>query len=186
MPQNYTEPDIICHIGATNAPLSAKVTAGSNVTLFWTKDWPASHQGPMLDYLAACPDNDCTKADKTQLKFFKIDEAGLIDASKQPAVWASDVMLKNNLSWTATVPASIAPGQYVLRHETISLQQASGLDGAQNYPFCLNLDVQGSGTAQPEGVLGTQLYTPTDPGIKFDIYQKLTNYTIPGPPVFTG
>lgn len=185
-PQNYTDPSIICHIGATPAPISAKVTAGSNLTVFWTKDWPQSHQGPMLDYLAACPGNDCSKADSTQLKFFKIDAVGLVDGSKQPGVWGSDVMFQNNKTWTVQVPASIAPGQYVLRHETIALHAAGQENGAQNYPQCVNLDVQGGGSAQPEGVLGTALYTSKDPGLVFNIYRKIDSYPIPGPAVFTG
>lgn len=186
MPQSYSNPDIICHVGATPAPIAAKVTAGSNVTVFWSKDWPQSHKGPMLDYLAPCPGNDCSKADKTQLKFFKIDAVGLLDGSKQPSTWGSDQMFANNMSWTLQVPASVMPGQYVLRHETISLHQAQSENGAQNYPFCLNVDIQGSGTAQPEGVLGTQLYTPTDPGVVVNIYTTMSQYQMPGPAVFTG
>lgn len=185
-PQNYTSEAIVCHVGATPAPVAAKVTAGSNVTVFWTQDWPQSHQGPMLDYLAACPGNDCSTADKMQLRFFKVDAAGLVDGSKQPGVWASDEMFQNNKTWTTRVPAGITPGQYVLRHETIALHAASQENGAQNYPFCVNLDVQGGGSEKPEGVLGTQLYTPTDPGLVINIFQKLNNYTIPGPPVFSG
>lgn len=185
-PQNYTDESIVCHIGATPAPITAKVTAGSNVTLYWTQDWPQSHQGPMLDYLASCPGDDCSKADPAQLKFFKIDAVGLVDGSKQPGVWGSDDMVSNNKSWTVQVPASIAPGQYVLRHELIALHAASQENGAQNYPQCVNIDVQGGGSAQPEGVLGTQLYTPKDPGLVFNIYQKIDSYPIPGPAVFTG
>lgn len=185
-PQNYTSEAIACHIGATPAPIAAKVTAGSNVTVFWTQDWPQSHQGPMLDYMAACPGNDCSKADKMQLQFFKVDAAGIVDGSKQPGVWASDEMFKNNKTWTTQVPADIAPGQYVLRHETIALHAAGQENGAQNYPFCVNLDVQGGGSAKPEGVLATQLYTPTDPGLVFNIYRKIDSYPMPGPPVFAG
>ncbi|RBA13276.1 hypothetical protein FPRO05_13703 [Fusarium proliferatum] len=58
------------------------------------------------------------------------------------------------------------------------------IGGAQNYPQCLNIEITGSGTAKPEGVLGTKLYTPTDPGIYFNPYTTLKNYTIPGPPLF--
>lgn len=188
-PDNYSTPEIACHIGATPAPIAAKVTAGSNVTVFWTKDWPQSHKGPMLDYLAACPDSSCANVDKTQLRFFKIDEVGLVGATGEDAsatTWGSDVMFQNNVSWTVQVPASLKAGPYVLRHETISLHQAQQEGGAQNYPFCLNLDVQGGGSAQPEGVLATELYQATDPGIKIDIYQKLDGYQVPGPAVFSG
>lgn len=181
LPQDYANPDIICHVNATAAPISASVTAGTNVTVFWTKDYPKSHTGPMLSFLAACPGNDCTKADKTKLKFFKVDAQGLIDGTKPPGVWATDVMVANNASWSFEIPPNIKAGQYVLRHETIALHQAQGENGAQNYPFCMNLDIKGSGTAQPEGVLGTELYNKTDPGLVVNIFKPLTEYTIPGP-----
>jgi lytic cellulose monooxygenase (C1-hydroxylating) len=183
-PDQFNTPDMICHINATNAPLAAKVTAGSNVTVFWTA-WPESHHGPMLDYLAAC-NGDCATVDKTKLSFFKIDAVGLIDGSKPPGVWGDDQMIKNNNSWTVIVPASIAPGQYVLRHETIALHSAGQEGGAQAYPQCVNLDVQSQGSDKPQGVLGTQLYTPTDKGIVYNIYQVNTDYPIPGPALYTG
>lgn len=186
--QNYSSEAIVCHIGATPAPIAAKVTAGSNVTVYWNKDWPESHHGPMLDYLAACPGNNCAGADKMQLKFFKIDGVGLVDGSKPPGVWGSDQMIQNNVSWMVTVPASIAPGQYVLRHETIALHVAGQENNAQNYPQCVNLDVQGGGSAQPEGVVGTELYKADDPGLVFNIYttHAVSDYTVPGPALFTG
>lgn len=186
-PSKYTDPDIICHIGATPAPLAAKATAGTNLTIFWTHDWPVSHKGPILTYLAACPKTDCATADKTQLRFFKIDAVGLlVDGSQQQQVWASDEMVANNVSWTVAVPAAVAPGQYVLRHEAIALHQAQEEGGAQNYPFCMNVEIQGAGTTRPDGVLGTELYAPTDPGLKINIYQTLNSYEMPGPPIFTG
>lgn len=72
---NYNNPDIICQRGATNAKISAEVAAGDMVSLQWT-EWPSSHHGPMLDYLADCG-GDCSTVDKTALKFFKIDGVGL-------------------------------------------------------------------------------------------------------------
>ena len=71
-PSSYSDPDIICHVGATPGGASAKVEAGSVVELQWT-DWPESHHGPVIDYLAKCS-GSCTDADKTSLEFFKIDQ----------------------------------------------------------------------------------------------------------------
>jgi lytic cellulose monooxygenase (C1-hydroxylating) len=69
------DPDIICHKGATNAKLSAPIAAGDSVSLQWT-EWPTSHHGPMIDYLADCG-GDCSTVDKTTLKWFKIDGVGM-------------------------------------------------------------------------------------------------------------
>ncbi|KIW21110.1 hypothetical protein PV08_01689 [Exophiala spinifera] len=183
---DYTSPDIICHKGATPGGAYVSVAAGESLELQWTV-WPESHHGPMIDYLASCGD-DCTTVDKSQLKFNKIDEAGLVNGSPAPGKWASDDMIANNNSWVVTIPSSIAPGKYVLRHETIALHSAFNAGGAQNYPQCINLEITGSGsTSLTGGTLGTELYTAQDPGILLNIYYPaLESYDIPGPPLFDG
>jgi cellulase len=123
--------------------------------------------------------------DKTTLKWFKIDQLGLLNSDVTDGYWATDVLIANNNSWTVEIPPSIATGNYVLRHEIIALHAANSLDGAQNYPQCVSLAITSSGTANPAGVLATTFYTPTDPGIYIDIHATLTNYTIPGPPLYT-
>ncbi|KAL8839766.1 MAG: hypothetical protein Q9170_001637 [Blastenia crenularia] len=183
-PGNYSNPDIICHKGATPAQEYVTVAAGGSVELQWTK-WPESHHGPVLDYLANC-NGECTSVDKTKLQFNKIDELGLLEYQSMPGSWASDKLIAANNSWTVTVPKSVAPGNYVLRHEIIALHSAQNPDGAQNYPQCVNLKVTGSGSDKlASGTLGTSLYTPTDAGIAVNIYQKLT-YSIPGPKLYSG
>jgi hypothetical protein len=42
-------------IGSKPAALHAPAPAGSTVNLRWTA-WPESHQGPILTYMARCPD----------------------------------------------------------------------------------------------------------------------------------
>jgi cellulase len=137
-----------------------------------------------LDYLAKCAGDDCTSASAGDLSFFKIDQKGLNDAASQS--WASDDLIADGNAWTVTVPKDIAPGQYVLRHEIIALHSAQDANGAQNYPQCINIEVTGSGTAEPAGVAATELYTATDPGISLSIYNGLTDYKIPGPAVYSG
>ncbi|GAD95029.1 endoglucanase, putative [Paecilomyces variotii No. 5] len=180
----YASGDIICHKSAQPAALAAEVPAGGKVELQWT-EWPESHHGPVLDYLAPCNGN-CADVDKTALEFFKIDQGGLVDDSSPPGTWASDQLISNNNSWTVTIPSTIAPGNYVLRHEIIALHSAGNKDGAQNYPQCINIKVTGSGTDSPSGTLGTSLYKDTDPGILVNIYQTLSDYSIPGPALYEG
>ena len=178
---SYTAADIICHKNAEPGKITAKVAAGGTVEFQWTV-WPDSHFGPVFTYIASCGD-DCSTVDKTALKWIKIDEAG-IDLDTQE--WAATKLIANNNTWVTTVPESIAPGNYVFRHEIIAMHAAGSLNGAQNYPQCANIEITGSGTELPEGVLGTELYSPTDPGILFNPYTTLTNYTIPGPTLFSG
>ena len=45
---------------------------------------------------------------------------------------------------------------------------------------CAQLDISGGGSAQPATVSFPGAYAGSDPGITINIYQTLTNYTIPG------
>lgn len=55
---------------------------------------------------------------------------------------------------------------------------------AQNYPQCISLNITNGGTASPAGVGAQQLYSPTDPGIRFNLYTSFTTYPMPGPTVY--
>lgn len=165
------------------------------MSIHWTT-WPASkghrdgHHGAVIDYLAPC-NGPCEKANKADLKFFKIHAEGMYeDANGQPpwnpGYWAGDKLGENNKTWEVTIPSGIAPGNYVLRHEPINLQPASKLNGAQHYPMCFNLEITGSGTDQPAGIPATELYKNTDPGLSVNIYVPITTYHMPGPALYTG
>ncbi|KAF9889627.1 hypothetical protein FE257_007135 [Aspergillus nanangensis] len=180
-PDDTDTADIICHINATNAAAHATVAAGDKIYLQWQPvPWPDSHHGPVVDYLASCGAS-CETVDKTTLKFFKISGVGLVDDTTVPGYWADDQLIANGNGWLVQIPSTIAPGNYVLRHEIIALHGAGSANGAQLYPQCFNLQITGSGTVQPAGVLATSMYTPTDPGILINIYQALSSYIIPGP-----
>jgi hypothetical protein len=187
-PSALQSPDIVCHRDAWNANLTAEAVAGSNVTLYWTP-WPDSHHGPIMNYLANC-NGDCAKVNKTQLEFFKISELGEITLGSgdgTPGYWAADQLIDNNNTWVVTIPSSIAAGNYVLRHEILALHSAYAEGGAQFYPQCINLNITSSGQLQPDGVLATDMYTSTDPGVLYNIYNDETDptYQIPGPPLFS-
>ena len=100
--------------------------------------------------------------------------------------WGANVILKK-LAWESTIPASLAPGNYLIRHEIIALHQANT---PQFYAECAQLQVTGSGTAQPSGNFLATIpgyASQSDPGITVDTYgSKATTYTPPGPAVWTG
>ncbi|KAK7919967.1 hypothetical protein PG985_007989 [Apiospora marii] len=181
------DPDIICHLDAANAKLSVPVAAGESVELTWNQ-WLESHKGPVIDYLADCG-GDCATVDKTTLKFFKIAEGGQLSLGAgggQLGRWADDELIDNGLKWTVEIPASIKPGNYVLRHELIALHEGMQDGKAQMYPQCVNLEISGSGTESPAGVAGTALYKASDEGLKYNIYndEQSPTYKIPGPALF--
>ncbi|KAK0630930.1 glycosyl hydrolase family 61-domain-containing protein [Bombardia bombarda] len=201
-PSNYSTPDIICHRDGAPAKSHAPVKAGDRIHIQWN-GWPQSHHGPVLSYLAPCGGSDgCASVDGAQLNWTKIDNSApalLSETGGPPGNWATDVLIASNNSWLVGIPAGLAPGPYVLRHEIIALHYANKPDGAQNYPQCLNLWVEGEtggGAAVAAGATevlpgagatpATKLYRATDPGVSVDIYKTLTTYAIPGPTVVSG
>nr|OQO31192.1 hypothetical protein B0A51_01571 [Rachicladosporium sp. CCFEE 5018] len=179
-PSAYGTSDIGCHKSGKAGNQQIPVAAGSSVVLNWNT-WPISHHGPVIDYLAKCSGNCTALTDASSLSFFKIAQSGLLNDDSPPGTWATDAITVAPYAWTIKIPSSVAPGNYVLRHELIGLHAAGSSNGAQNYPQCINLQITGSGTATPSGTKATALYKSTDPGILIDIYSKISSYTIPGP-----
>lgn len=207
-PSNYTSPDIICHKDGTPPRAHIPVSPGDKIHMQWN-GWPASHQGPILSYLAPCDSTNtknadgCASVDKTKLEFTKIDDSApvfLNDSGGPPGFWATNTLIASNNSWLVGLPTTLSPGAYVLRHELIALHYANRTDGAQNYPQCVNLWVSAAAGAKQstgarslwerglgairkreKGHLATEMYHADDPGIKIDIYKSMTTYQIPGP-----
>ncbi|CAG9947549.1 unnamed protein product [Clonostachys rosea f. rosea IK726] len=181
-PDAYQSSDINCHKNASPGTLYATVAAGGTLTFTWAPAPWVHPYGPILTYVAKCS-GECTSVDKSTLKWVKIEESGINYSTQK---WASQVLIDNGSVWTTKVPATLAPGNYVFRHEIIALHGAGSLNGAQNYPQCFNVKVTGSGTKNPSGVLGTALYKSTDPGIYMNPYTTITSYAMPGPTLWTG
>lgn len=194
-PQDFNTTDITCHFNATPGQAYVNIQAGHSINMQWN-EWPSSHKGPVMTYLAAC-NGSCTTVDKTKLQFVKIDELGWINSSDPlnedlGGTWASDILIEKNFTWTTQLPQNLAPGNYVIRHEIIALHLANDTDGAQNYPQCLNIHVTQStavASSTDDSVTGGEVapkfYTPTDPGIFFDVHRILTGYPIPGPAMWS-
>ncbi|KAF2489221.1 hypothetical protein BU16DRAFT_553388 [Lophium mytilinum] len=173
--------------GLTGTGVSATVKAGDTILAHWTQ-WthrPAS----VLVYLAKCPAAGCNSWDGSGTVWFKIDQAGLISGTQNAGIWAGD-QITDTLNWTTTVPASLTPGEYLIRHELIAVHQANN---PQLYPECAQLIVTGAGTASPDSsylVAFPGAYSASDPGLDFNIdspsAMTATTYTIPGPSVWPG
>ena len=134
-----------------------------------------------MTYLASCTSGDCRKEDPNTLNWFKIDHAGL----NSDGTWISDTIIKNNSTWTVTIPKELKPGPYLIRHELLALHSSSQINGAQFYPMCANLEIKGTGTGVPDKTVKFPgAYKPNDKGILVNIYYPvLTSYEIPGPPL---
>ncbi|KAK4034447.1 glycoside hydrolase [Parachaetomium inaequale] len=204
-PANYSHPDIICHIAGASPPAHAPVRAGDRIHVQWN-GWPVGHIGPVLSYLAPCSglvgsETGCTGVDKTDLRWTKVDDSSpVLEFVKGAGInggvpgqrWATDVLIAANNSWQVAIPEGLAPGPYVLRHETIALHYAGKKDGAQNYPLCVNLWVEGgdvdseAGGMEMDGFEATGFYKEDDKGVFLNVTAGLKSYVVPGPTVAVG
>ncbi|CAN9373867.1 unnamed protein product [Alternaria alternata] len=177
-------------IGSRPAPLHAPATAGSTVNLRWTA-WPESHQGPVITYMARCPDtgcNDYVPSSSLAPTWFKIAEDGLhsTDPEWLKNHWGMTSLINApNAGVNYTIPACLRPGFYLVRHEIIALHSAYSEGGAQFYPGCHQLEVTGDGSTVPTADLVSfpGAYDSKDAGLVYSIYNQLP-YEIPGPKVF--
>ncbi|KAL5413473.1 hypothetical protein PMIN03_003685 [Paraphaeosphaeria minitans] len=190
-PSQFNTSHITCHFNATPGAVYIPTVPGDVLKVQWN-EWPASHKGPVLTYLAACP-GSCAKSDKETLAWVKIDEVGWLNSSGADVLplggtWATDVLRANGASWMVKVPEALEEGSYVLRHEIIALHVAEEVDGAQAYPQCMNLKVaKGTGGEAKKlegGVVGEKLYGIRDKGVLVNIHGNVTEYEIPGPKVW--
>ncbi|KAH6633802.1 glycoside hydrolase [Boeremia exigua] len=184
---DFTSVNITCNQGG-NIPSKATVpvNAGDKVKLIWDQ-WGSSHSGPVMNYLASCGSSCATFKGDTGTPWVKFDQMAY-DTTKSPP-WGSDFLATQGASWTVTIPASLKPGEYLLRHEILGLHVAGDRMGAQFYPACVQIKVSGSGTKSlPAGVGLPGAYNPDDAGILVQLWQVnqgQRGYTAPGGPVKT-
>ncbi|KAK4233967.1 glycoside hydrolase [Achaetomium macrosporum] len=205
-PTDYATSNITCHIRGTSPPAHAPVRAGDRIHVQWN-GWPVGHVGPVLSYLARCEsDTGCTGVRKEELRWTKIDDSrpvmelegkgkGNGEGRGVPGQkWATDVLIAANNSWVVAVPRGLETGAYVLRHEIIALHFAGRKGGAQNYPLCVNLFVEGLGDREgpEEGKFEMDafdarwFYEEDDPGVLVNVTAGLKSYTVPGPTLAVG
>jgi len=178
-----SNPDLACGLGAHSpAALVAPAKPGSTVELQWMgAAGPWIHEvGPMLTYMAQCTGTTCDKFDPKNAKWFKINEMG----QKPDGTWYQ-ADLKQGKSLTITLPSDLVAGEYLLRPELIALHNALSVGGAEMYPSCIQLRVEG-GSAKSESPSNTVsfpgAYKDDSPSLVVpDIYNPGFKYTMPGP-----
>ncbi|KAK1767540.1 glycoside hydrolase [Phialemonium atrogriseum] len=188
---SVTDAKLRCN-GGTSASLNASVKPGDSVSAIWGQ-WTHS-QGPILVWMYKCA-GAFSACDGSGSGWFKIDEAGFhgdgvkvfLD-TETPSGWDIAKLVGGNKQWTSTIPAGLAPGNYLIRHELIALHQANS---PQFYAECAQIVVTGSGTAEPSAAQKAAIpgyCKQGDANIKVPIndHSIPQTYVIPGPPVFKG
>ncbi|KAB5572679.1 glycoside hydrolase [Coniochaeta sp. 2T2.1] len=196
--QDVNSNNMICGAPGTTSQTVLSVAPGDRIGAWWQHviggpqfandpDNPIakSHKGPVMAYLAKV-DNAASASTNSGLKWFKIWEDSFDTSSRK---WGVDNMISNS-GWTYfNLPNCIAPGQYLLRMETLALHSAKNQGQAQFYQSCAQINVSGSGTFAPSStVIFPGAYKANDPGILINIYGTAGQpdnggkpYTAPGP-----
>ncbi|KAF3919974.1 Endoglucanase-4 [Arthrobotrys entomopaga] len=187
--------DIRCNVGgSTGVSGVCSVPAGSTITVEMHPTYSAAdqscdveaiggeHHGPVQVYMQKV--SDAKTADGSG-PWFKVYALGLI-SGYNPGTWGTDAMNANCGKVNIVVPSGLAPGNYLVRAEVIALHSAFQPNGAQFYITCYQINVTGNGSESPSGVLLPGAYSPTDPGIYWNLYASFNSYPLPGPTVYTG
>jgi len=192
--RDLTSVDTICNVlGDIPASDTLEVVPGDTLTFEWGHESrqsgdnviESSHKGAIVIYISPNP----PKANS----WVKIFEEG----EYAPNQWAVVPKLVSNKGLhSVKIPPNLAPGQYLIRPELITLHEAevshtaNANRGVQLYMECIQLRVGGSGTVSlPEGVSFPGAYSYSDPGIIYNLYytqQGAPPYKIPGPTVWAG
>ncbi|KAM0588527.1 hypothetical protein ACHAQF_003345 [Verticillium nonalfalfae] len=148
-------------------PVSAVQTVAPGTRIRFPSSVPIGHPGPVLFYLARVPDGqDVNSWTPTGNVWFKVDQYGNTPGvNNQFAVEMTEVF--------TTIPASLRPGNYLLRAEHIALHS---YQKPQFSLACAQLQVTGSGPDFPESFVSFPgAYKADDVGLLFDIYAGTNN-----------
>ncbi|KAI4919520.1 hypothetical protein J4E90_001655 [Alternaria incomplexa] len=202
--------DMRCNVmGDIQAHDTIKVQPGDNLTFDWhhenrnNKDEVIanSHHGPSLIYISPDP--------PTENSFVKIWHEGKFESNPFPQAgkWSTTGDIAMNFGhMNVRVPEGLKAGHYIIRAEMVGLHEgdvsylANPKRGAQFYPDCVQIEVEGDGEVElPEGVSFPGAYSYEDPGVVHNVYCStetkkpktsttpcVTDYVIPGPTVWSG
>ncbi|KIY72052.1 lytic polysaccharide monooxygenase [Cylindrobasidium torrendii FP15055 ss-10] len=177
-----TNPDITCGKGAYAVADLVEANAGDSIGFNWNagdgSPWP-HNTGGQMNYMADCG-GDCSDFDASSARWFKISQE-----KGDNGQWMQTKLQAGEMAWSK-IPENLASGQYLLRHELLSLHLASEQGGAEFYPSCIQVKVGGSGSGYPsddELVSFPGAYDDSDPGILVADAYNLDAYKFPGPKV---
>lgn len=186
--KDVTNPAIECNVNNVAVPKKVVAKAGDKLTFKWFHNTPGagddcidpSHLGPIMHWIAPLDSNG------NGAVWSKIAETGFENGE-----WAVQTLRANNCEWTITIPPQVKAGDYLIKGEVIALHEAdtnfrsNNARGAQFYPSCSQFTITEGGDVVPnENFNFIGGYTPTDPGILFNLYSSFTSYPFPGPNVW--
>ena len=117
-----------------------------------------------MTYMTNCKESCVSFIPSSSTEWFKISELGEMRPG-DPGSWVQGkVALGSPVN--VSLPLDLPAGEYLVRNEIISLQNAQTVGGAEYYPSCLQISLKlgGNVVASPT-VHFPGAYSETDPGI---------------------
>ncbi|KAJ1820782.1 hypothetical protein LPJ75_000865 [Coemansia sp. RSA 2598] len=171
-------------ISQTGTTVFKVAKAGDTVTLYWEPDsktivsakgGPEYINGPCTVYLSPY-ENDAKDG------WFKIYGSGMVNGK-----WCTEGIRSRGGKLDVTIDASIAPGKYYLRGETIGLNYSTlnswddYTQGAQSFANCAVIEIVEGGDVVPDGESIPGIYDKDDENLKGDFSDADDSYEVPGP-----
>lgn len=210
---NVMSNDIRCNAGTAPVAHKCAVTPGTTVTIEMhqqpndrscgSQAIGGAHYGPVTAYLSKVPDSSTADGSSDWFKVFEDGwSAAASGGSGDDDNWGTKDLNTCCGKLDVPIPATLAPGDYLLRAEALALHTAGSPSGAQFYMTCYQLQVGSAAGGAPSAANLTSVhafetaydtvkfpgaYKSTDPGILINIHQKLAGpYVVPGPAVISG
>jgi hypothetical protein len=73
----------------------------------------------MTVWMTECKGDCSTWNNPAEGDWFKIFQSGLVSGTVGKGKWGTNEMMEKGFSLTVKIPASLKPGNYLIRHETI-------------------------------------------------------------------
>ncbi|KIY63414.1 lytic polysaccharide monooxygenase, partial [Cylindrobasidium torrendii FP15055 ss-10] len=171
--EDVTSTDMRCNVGASSGSSTSTYSVNAGDTVGFKADQAVFHPGPFSMYLGQVPNGGAAADwDGSGSAWFKIAEKG---ANIGDGTFSFDTTLTQ---YTATIPSTIADGEYLLRVEHIGLHSTGD---PQFYISCAQIKVSGGGSASPATVEIPGYLSADDPGLTLSIYYPIpTSYDVPG------
>lgn len=180
---NVSSSDLRCYDSATN-PTASTVSIAAGSTLQINCDITIYHPGVVNVYMAKASNGNATTFAGDGAVWFKVYQISAVTNNGTSITFPA----QNLPSVSFQIPRALPSGQYLVRMEAIALHVAETYGGAQFYISCAQIQVTGGGSGTPGPLVSIPgVYTGYEPGILLNIYYPIpTNYTQPGPAVWSG
>ncbi|EKD20293.1 fungal cellulose binding domain-containing protein [Drepanopeziza brunnea f. sp. 'multigermtubi' MB_m1] len=176
---DLTSTDLRCNQGGVTGGNTQTITIAAGSSFTFTSDTAVYHNGPLSIYMAKAT-STAAAFDGAGSVWFKILDLGPT-FSNGAATWP----LAQDYSYT--VPTALPSGDYLLRIQQLAIHNPYPAGIPQFYVECAQVTVTGGGSGAPGPLESIPGFIKGDePGYTANIYANFSNYTVPGPEVWSG